>query len=162
VTAASRHVVLRARLRQSLDRATEDERHWAFRAISATNAVAAQNRIKKAWSATGLGMGSDRRQLFLLRNASCPAGPKTAQLVDDFQRAGGRTVAISDDDIRTMSALRDLIGEDPAELASWLRAPRPAHGLTILREALGDNGFASDVAAPQPQLEPRVSDGGWI
>jgi hypothetical protein len=151
-----RHVVLHARLRQSLDRATDDERHWAFRAIAATNAVAAQNRIKKAWSATGLGMGSDRRQLFLLRNAPWPAGPKTAQLLDDFHRAGGRTVAMYEDDIRTMTALRDLIGEDPAELASWLRARQPAHGLTILREALGENGFASDVAAPQPQPEPEV------
>ncbi len=73
-----RHVVLHARLRQSLDSATDDERHWAFRAIAATNAVAAQNRIKKACSATGLGMGSDRRTLFLLRNTPWPTGPKTA------------------------------------------------------------------------------------
>jgi hypothetical protein len=161
-----RHVALHARLRQSLDRATEDERHWAFRAIAATNAVAAQNRIKKAWSATGLGMGSDRRQLLLLRNSSWPAGPKTAQLVDDFHRAGGRTVAISDDDIRTMTALRDLIGEDPAELSSWLRVRRPAHGLTMLREALDDDGDEPppvDVAAPQPvpdtaATEPDVED----
>jgi hypothetical protein len=150
-----RHVALHARLRQSLDRSTEDERHWAFRAIAATNAVAAQNRIKKAWSATGLGMGSDRRQLLLLRNSPWPAGPKTAQLVDDFHRAGGLTVAISDDDIRTMTALRDLIGEDPADLASWLRVRRPAHGLTILREALGDSDFPSDVTAPQPHPEPE-------
>ncbi|HEY6646109.1 MAG TPA: DUF87 domain-containing protein [Mycobacterium sp.] len=163
-----RHVVLHARLRESLDRATEDERHWAFRAIAATNAVAAQNRIKKAWSATGLGMGSDRRQLLLLRNSPWPAGPKTAQLVDDFHRAGGRTVAISDDDIRTMTALRDLIGEDPPELSSWLRARRPAHGLTILREALGESGDtppAVDVTAPEPEpasdtvtSEPDVED----
>jgi Helicase HerA, central domain len=149
-----RHVALHARLRQSLDRATEDERHWAFRAIAATNAVAAQNRIKKAWSATGLGMGSDRRQLILLRNSPWPAGPKTAQLVDDFGRAGGRTVAISDDDIRTMTALRDLIAEDPAELANWLRARRPAQRLTIMREALGDDGDAPpsvDVTAVEPE-----------
>jgi hypothetical protein len=149
-----RHVVLHARLRESLDSATEDERHWAFRAIAATNAVAAQNRIKKAWSATGLGMGSDRRQLLLLRNSPWPAGPKTAQLVDDFHRAGGRTVAIPDDDIQTMTALRDLIGDDPPELSSWLRARRPAHRLTILREALGDSGDTPppiDVATPEPE-----------
>ncbi len=150
-----RHVALHARLRQSIDPATEDERHWAFRAVAATNAVAAQNRIKKAWSATGLGMGSDRRQLFLLRNTPWPAGPKTAQLVDDFERAGGRTVTISDDDIRTMTALRDLIAEDPAELASWLRARRPAHGLTILREVLGDSGFEFDVITPESEPEPE-------
>ena len=136
-----RHVVLHARLRQSLDAATEDERHWAFRAISASNALAAQTRIKKARRATGLDNGSDRRNLFLLRNTPWPTGPKTAQLVADFHRAGGHTVAISEEDIRTMAALRDLIGEDPAELTSWLRARRPAHGLAILREALGDNGF---------------------
>jgi len=41
------HVVLHARLRQSLDHETDDERHWAFRAVAATNAVAAQNRIKR-------------------------------------------------------------------------------------------------------------------
>jgi hypothetical protein len=146
------HVVLHARLRQSLYSATDDERHWAFRAIAATKAVAVQNRIKKAWSATGLGMGSDRRQLFLLGNSPWPAGPKTAQLVDDFHRAGGRTVTISDNDIRTMTALRDLIAEDHHELASWLRARRPAHGLVILREALGDD---SETAPPEPKIEPE-------
>ena len=151
-----RHVNLHARMRQSLDATTEDERHWAFRAIATTNAVAAQNRIKKAWSATGLGMGSDRRQLFLMRNSPWPAGPKTAQLVDDFHRAGGRSVAVTDDDLRTMTALRDLIGEDPAELASWLRARRPAHGLTILREVLGDDGGTPPPApVPEPQAEPE-------
>ncbi|WP_101950086.1 helicase HerA domain-containing protein [Mycobacterium sp. 3519A] len=150
-----RHVALHARLRQSLDRATEDERHWAFRAVAATNAVAAQNRIKKAWSSTGLGMGSDRRQLFLLRNSPWPAGPKTAQLVDDFHRAGGRTLAISDDDVRTMVALRDLIADDPADLASWLRVRRPAHGLVMLQDALGfepDDG----VVPPKDEEEPVV------
>ena len=33
-----RLVALHARLRQSLDPTTEDERHWSFRAIAATNA----------------------------------------------------------------------------------------------------------------------------
>ena len=149
-----RHVTLHARMRQNLDPTTDDERHWAFRGIAATNAVAAQNRIKKAWSATGLGMGADRRQLFMLRNSPWPAGPKTAQLVDDFQRAGGRTVAVSDDDLRSMTALRDLMGEDPAELASWLRARRPAHGLTVLRAALGDDGSAPP-PEPTPAVEPQ-------
>jgi hypothetical protein len=148
--------VLHARLRQSLDRATDDERHWAFRAVAASNAVAAQNRIKTACSATGLGASSDRRKLFLLRNTPWPTGPKTAELVADFHRAGGRTVAISDDDIRTMTALRDLIGEDPAELTGWLRARRPAHGLDLLREALGDDDYAPPaVDATAPETRPE-------
>ena len=65
-------------------------------------------------------------------------------------------MAVTDDDLRTMTALRDLIGEDPAELASWLRARRPAHGLTILREVLGDDGGTPPAAAvPEPQAEPE-------
>ena len=53
-----------------------------------------------------------------------------------------------------MTALRDLIGEDPAELASWLRARRPAHGLTVLRDALGDDG-STPPPQPTPAVEPQ-------
>ncbi|MCV7281725.1 DUF87 domain-containing protein [Mycolicibacterium flavescens] len=145
------HVVLHARLRQSLDPTTEDERHWAFRAIAATNALAAQNRIKKTWSATGMGEGSNRRRLFLLRNTPWPTGPKTAALVEEFHRAGGRTVALTDDDLRSMIALRDLIAEDDPDLPGWLRARRPAHGLALLQQVLGDDGRV----APPPPAEPE-------
>jgi hypothetical protein len=149
-----RHVVLHARLRQSLDPATDDERHWAFRAIAATNALAAQNRIKKASSATGLETSRERRKLFLLRNTPWPSGAKTAKLVDEFHGAGGCTVPLSEGDIRTMTALRDLINEDPADLTSWLRVRRPAHGLVVLREALGDDGYTPptvDDTQPEPE-----------
>lgn len=55
--------------------------------------------------------------------------------------------------------LRDLIGEDAAELTGWLRARQPAHGLTILQEALGDDGYTppvvdATVSEPQPEPEP--------
>lgn len=145
------HVVLHGRLRQSIDAATDDERHWAFRTISTTNAVAAQNRIKKATSATGLGAGAGKRKLFLLRNTPWPSGPKTAAVIAAFHDAGGRTLAMSEDDVRTMTALRDLIDDDDADLLAWLRARRPAHGIALLREALG--GEAGQ--APQPVPEPR-------
>ncbi|WP_123026632.1 helicase HerA domain-containing protein [Mycolicibacterium stellerae] len=150
------HVVLHARLRQSLDPATEDERHWAFRAIAANNAVAAQTRIKKAWNATGLGEGSNRRKLFLLRNTPWPTGPKTAAVVDEFHQAGGRTVALTEDDIRTMTALRDLIGEDHHDLPGWLRARRPAHGLALLQDVLGDDGRPSQPIQPTPPAPQSV------
>ncbi len=151
------HVVLHARLRQTLDAATDDEQHWAFRAVGSTNAVAAQNRIKKAVSATGL--GSDRRRLFFLRNGAWPSGPKTASLIAEVEGAGGRTLAMSDDDIRTMTALRDLIHEDDAGLGAWLRARRPAHGITLLREALGvsEDPVTGPIAvAPEPLPENEI------
>ncbi|CAA0138347.1 Uncharacterised protein [Mycolicibacterium vanbaalenii] len=154
------HVVLHARLRHSLDSATDDERHWAFRAVAATNAVAAQTRIRKAYAATGLSAGSDRRQLFLLRNTAWPTGPKTAALIAEIHAAGARTVQVSDHDVRTMTALRDLINDDDAELPGWLQARRPAHGLALLREALGDDGAApaSAPAEPEPEPEPEPVD----
>ncbi|MGB5110179.1 MAG: DUF87 domain-containing protein [Mycobacterium sp.] len=144
------HVVLHARLRQTLDSATADERHWAFRAIGATNAVAAQNRIKKASSASGLVSGGDRRRLFVLRNTPWPSGVKTAALVADFERTGGRTLALSDDDIRTMTALRDLIAEDVHGLTDWLRERRPAHSITVLQQALGFEAAPVAEVAPGP------------
>ena len=119
-------VVLHARLRQSLDAATDDERHWAFRAIAPANAVAVQNRVRKAWEATGF--NPDRRRLFLLRNTGWPKGAKTAAMIAEFEAAGGRVLPISDDDLRTMTALRDLIADNHPDLPEWLRRRRPGTG----------------------------------
>jgi len=155
------HVVLHARLRQTLDAASDDERHWAFRAIGSTHPVAAQNRIRKALSTTGLGAGGDRRLLFLLRNAPWPKGPRTAELLAELEVYGGRTLMMSDDDIRTMTALRDLIADDVQGLGEWLRARRPAHGLSVLREALGDDGVVVpliEVAQQRPVAEEAPVD----
>jgi len=149
-------VALHARLRQSLDAATDDERHWAFRAIAATNAVAVQNRIRRSCDATGFGTNLDRRKLFLLRNNPWPNGPKTAAIITDFDAAGGRTLATSDDDLRTMIALRDLINDNDESLTRWLAARKPAHGISLLREALGDDG------EPLPVPQPEEPDPGPI
>ncbi|HYO01297.1 MAG TPA: DUF87 domain-containing protein [Mycobacterium sp.] len=145
-----RRVGLHGRLRQSLDAATDDERHWAFRAIASPNAIAAQNRIKNACAATGFGTNLDKRKLFLLRNTPWPGGVKTAQLVADFEAAGGRTLALSDDDLRTLTALRDLIEDNDPDLPGWLVARKPAHGLAFLRDALGEG------AGPVPPEMPDV------
>lgn len=149
-----RHVVLHARLRQSLDADTDDERHWAFRAIAHGNAVAAQNRIRKAWEATGLRSDPDRRRLVLLRNGKWPNGAKMAALVAEVEQAGGRTLPIGDEDLRTLTALRDLIDENHPELPEWLRRRRPAHGVALLREALG--ATAGDSPPPVPEPAPPV------
>lgn len=137
-------VVLHGRLRQTLDAATDDERHWAFRAISSGNAVAVQNRIRKAWEATGF--NPDRRQLFLLRNSPWPKGAKTTVMIAEFEAAGGRVLPMSEDDVRTMTALRDLIDDNHPDLPEWLRRRRPAHGIGWLRAALGD--IAGDPPPP--------------
>jgi hypothetical protein len=60
---------LHARLQRSLNETTEDEAHWAFRAISATNANAVLTRIRSASVAAGLDAEVRKRRLFLLRTA---------------------------------------------------------------------------------------------
>ncbi|MDF3339806.1 DUF87 domain-containing protein [Mycolicibacterium septicum] len=149
-------VVLHGRLRQTLDAATDDERHWAFRAISSGNAVAVQNRIRKAWEATGF--NPDRRRLFLLRNTAWPKGAKTAVVIAEFEAAGGRVLPMNEDDVRTMTALRDLIDDNHPDLPEWLRRRRPAHGIGWLRSALGD--IAGDPPPPaQIDVEAELATG---
>jgi hypothetical protein len=149
-------VVLHARLRQSLDADSEDERHWAFRAIAHSNAVAAQNRIRKAWEATGIASDPDRRRLILLRNTGWPGGAKMAALVAEVENAGARTISVHNGDLRTLTALRDLIDENHPGLPEWLRRRRPAHGVTVLRDALAELGddHPAPVAEPEPQPAP--------
>ena len=145
-----KQVRLHGRLRQNLDAATDDERHWAFRAIASTNAIAVQNRIKNACVAAGFGSNVDKRQLFLLRNGPWPSGVKTAEVVASFVESGGRTLTLSESDLQTLSALRDLIDDNDADLPSWLQARKPAHGLGFLRDALGDEAGPEAVEMPEP------------
>ena len=152
------HVTLHARLRETLDSATEDERHWAFRAVAADNASAALSRVRKAVTAAGFGPGSGRRQLFLLRNAPWPTGKKTAEELAAFHARGGRTVPLTEDDVRTMAALRDLFAEDDPQLAGWLRARRPAHRMALLADTLGD-GTVEEAVEPEPEDEPEHEPG---
>ena len=162
-------VPLHGRLRQRLDADTDDERHWAFRAIASGNAIAVQNRIKNACVAAGFGSNVDKRQLFLLRNTPWPGGVKTAEVVAAFGESGGRTLTLSDDDLRTASALRDLIDHDHPDLVGWLMSRKPAHGLTFLREALGDEAGpeAAEIPEPttgsdaEPEPEPEQAQEPW-
>jgi len=156
---------LHARLRRTLDEATEDEAHWCFRAIAASNAVAAQHRIRAAASAAGLTEGITKRRLFLLRNGPWPSGPRTRELVEAFTQAGGVTLPVSVDDLKTLAALRDLLAENPPGLPAWLAARRPAAQIDLLRAALRD--AAADPAAsagkpaeaPPPGAEPPHETG---
>lgn len=129
---------LHARLRRTLDEATEDEAHWAFRAVTAGHAVSALNRIRKASLAAGLDAQVPKRRLFLLRNADWSKGARTREVIAAFERAGGKTLSYTDDDLRVLAALKDLIAEGPPGLASWLASRRPTRAVSFLTEALSD------------------------
>ncbi|WP_371782230.1 ATP-binding protein [Streptosporangium subroseum] len=129
---------LHARLRRSLDETTEDEAHWGFRAVASENANAALNRLRKASVAAGLDLNVPKRRLFLLRNASWGKGPRTLEAVAAFEQAGGRILRVDPEDLRILSALRDLLHENPPHLQAWLTTRRPAGDVKLLGEALGD------------------------
>ncbi|WP_249997462.1 helicase HerA domain-containing protein [Actinoplanes sp. M2I2] len=130
---------LHARLRLTLDERTEDQAHWCFRAISDEHhPSAALARIRKASRAAAVDAGTPKRRLFLLRNGKWGAGERTRDAVSELERRGGRTLALSEDDLRTLSALHVMLAETTMDLQGWLAERRPAHGLTVLQEALSD------------------------
>ncbi|GAA3744590.1 DUF87 domain-containing protein [Plantactinospora mayteni] len=143
---------LHARLRHSLDEESEDEEHWSFRAISAPHHIAALNRIRNAVTTAGLTEGVSKRRLFLLRSAPWSAGARTREVLDAFERAGGRTISFPAADISRLAALEQLIRNYGLEtLRPWFADRRPAAEITCLAEALGSRHDAPEVR-PQPPV----------
>ncbi|OLT36484.1 DUF87 domain-containing protein [Rhodococcus sp. BGS-1C] len=153
---------LHARLRQKLDPATEDEQHWAFRAIASESAVAVLNRLRAACTTAGLHTGISRRKLFVIRNVPWSKGPKTAQAVNDFEQAGGRTLSVSEDELASLSALIGMLDEGSPQLDAWLTSRRPAHQIKVLVDALSDETDLGSglfpVPDPQPDKTPAVPE----
>ncbi|WP_405086547.1 helicase HerA domain-containing protein [Microbispora sp. NBC_01389] len=139
---------LHARLRRTLDEATENEAHWCFRAIAATHHVAALTRLKNASMAAGLNDQIPRRKLFVLRNQSWANGPATQEALAAFEQAGGRVLQVEEDDLRIFAALRNLLADNPPDLQAWLVSRRPTSEVKLFAEALSDAAV------------PRVSDAG--
>ncbi|MDG4827469.1 DUF87 domain-containing protein [Asanoa sp. WMMD1127] len=142
---------LHARLRHSLAEHTEDEEHWAFRAIHARHPVAALNRIRNASTAAGLTEGVAKRKLFFLRNDAWSGGARTTEVIETFTRAGGQTLPFPTSDVTALLALRQLIRERGFEgLRAWFAVRRPTEEISFLQAALSDAGSAAagaDIAA---------------
>ncbi|UWZ40687.1 ATP-binding protein [Dactylosporangium roseum] len=169
-TIASRKPALHARLRRTLDDRTGDEAHWAFRAIAEQHYNAELSRLRNACVAAGLAHGVAQRRLFVLRNDEWSTSPKRRKAVEDFVAAGGCTLPVGDDDLRSLVALRSLLAEEPDALQAWLADRRPASHVALLATALADAGRdvttettptrhgAPDAAsAPAAQAEPGRS-----
>ncbi|MFC4071305.1 helicase HerA domain-containing protein [Actinoplanes subglobosus] len=145
---------LHGRLRRIIDEVTEEEAHWGFRGISpGHHATAVLNRIRTSCTESGLASGVPQRKLFLLRNTPWPATPKNLEAVAAFEAAGGRRLTVSEDDLRTLWALRDLLAKGTDDLwVAWLVARQPAHAVGFLREGL--TGMAEGAPEPPPVPAP--------
>ncbi|MFF5171775.1 ATP-binding protein [Micromonospora sp. NPDC000089] len=155
---------LHARLRLTLDEATENQVHWCFRAVSDQHhAIAALNRVRKACTAAGLDRRVPKRRLILLRNAPWSAGVKTREAIEAFTAAGGTVLRLDEADLRSLVALRTLLAEAPGDVQGWLTARRPTRDISVLRQALDDvpgwQGAAAPPPAPvDPTPEPTIRE----
>lgn len=168
---------LHARLRRDLDERSEEEReqspdqsrtedqaHWAFRAISDTHhGVAALHRVRRARTAAGLTPEVTKRKLFLLRNGAWSQSAKTREVVEQLERDGGVTLPVDEADLRILAALHRLRTENPASLQAWLVRYRPAEQIRLFKEALADAGsWTGDEAEPDPPRSPEGATGFTI
>ncbi|WP_155060494.1 helicase HerA domain-containing protein [Streptomyces blattellae] len=130
-----RKAALHARLRYVVEETSEKEIHWSFRAIATDNARAAQTRIRNAAVEAGLAHLVSRR-LILLRNMPYPSGAKTKAIKDDFEARGGVSLPVGAADLRSLAALRTMLGDRPSGLDEWLRRERPASRTEVFAPVL--------------------------
>ncbi|GAB3922155.1 DUF87 domain-containing protein [Kribbella albertanoniae] len=141
---------LHARLRRTLDEQTDDEMQWSFRAIASHHPRAALTRLRAARTESGIDTGSDRRRLVVLRNTGWSSGPKTTEELAEIEKAGGLSLVITEDDLRTFGAL-DLLRRHPDPgFLDWLRTRRPVGNSELFRQVF-DEAVAADDA-------PKVDD----
>ncbi|GLY36708.1 ATPase [Amycolatopsis sp. NBRC 101858] len=147
-------------LSRTLDEAADLQEHWAFRAIAARDPRAALSRFRKARSAAGQLQGADNRHLIILREA-WGRGAKTKLEVERFTAAGGKTIRLTEPDVRTFSALQKMLGTGGRELHEWLIDRRPASRSELLSAVLPEkpSGQPAEGTHPPPAEPTPPADG---
>jgi Helicase HerA, central domain len=156
---------LHAGVRRIVDEQVDAQIRWAFRAIAHSHPRAVQVRLRRAVQESGIDEGDNVRQLFVLRRDEWPSGPKTRELVEEFDRRGGRRLAADLDDLRTFEALRTLLHDNHPALHSWLVARRKASSTKLLRDALSaevPNGEGGSAVDDRGSAGGSAADGGGL
>jgi Helicase HerA, central domain len=154
---------LHGRLTFTFRSEADREQHFCFRIISRPNAIAFQSRLRAAMTASGVDRALGFRHLFILRDGVIPSGTKTGQLVDQFERSGGKIVKPTADDLRMLVALCDMADRNPDGFDAWLRESKPLFKTSLFQSAgLAPPSFLqpvppaspSDLSGPRPGPEP--------
>lgn len=122
-----------ARLRRTIDPVLEEQEHWSFRAIGHSHHLAVQSRMRSAVIESGIEAANDKRHLTILRNIAFSNGPKTVQMLDDLRAANGNALSISQDDLRTFTALQRLLADPQPGFDAWLALRAPAGTSQLFR-----------------------------
>ncbi|MCX2952702.1 ATP-binding protein [Lentzea sp. NEAU-D7] len=127
---------LHASLRHTVDEERDVEERWVFRHIASGHGNRVLRRLRDARAAAAGGRG---RHLVLIRNGSKGwTGAKTRGEVAEFEKRGGKSVDVSDEDLRTFIALKEMWSSQSHQLLAWLVARKPASSTTFLRVILPD------------------------
>lgn len=144
-------------LRELLDKETEDEAHWSFRGLSHSHHRAVQARMARLRGFVNLDPAVSKRRAIVLRNMPWPNGPVSRRVLEDFLDVGGTVTDISHDDLRTFAALAELLAENDAALADYLRTRRPASRTALFAKIFGSPPEQPVPASDTPTAGPPSS-----
>lgn len=142
---------LHARLRCTLDEATESEEHWCFRAIAHKHHRAVQARLRSATLESGIQPGVSVRHLVILRNIPFSRGRVTADMLEALESANGRALPVQTEDLRTFGALGTMLAEHAPGLINWLVSRQHASRTQLFTKILGGaNGVVATARTAHP------------
>ena len=129
--------LLHGRIRLIFREEQEREKHFCIRAVQRKNAVAYQNRMKAAMTASGIDRKASLfRRLMIVRSHSVPGGAVTQKLTKTFRESGGSFAHPSEDEIRVLGGLHELEGKRSPNFDRWLCDRRPVSQLSFMKEAV--------------------------
>ncbi len=128
---------LHAGLRLTVNEELDTQERWGLVFIASSHGNRVLRKLRDARAAAEGTHGGQGRHLVIIRNGDKGwTGAKTRLELAALEQAGGRCVDVSDDDLRTFSALREICAVQTHQLLSWLVARKPASGTTFLRSIL--------------------------
>ncbi|SDH17032.1 protein of unknown function DUF87 [Lentzea fradiae] len=143
---------LHASLRHTVDEERDVEERWLFRLIASGHGNTVLRRFRNARAAAEEARG---QHLVLIRNGRKGwTGAKTRGEVAEFVQRGGKSIDVSDEDLRTFIALKEMWSSQSHQLLAWLVARKPASSSTFLKTILPDPARAGARSGHQETRPP--------
>jgi hypothetical protein len=147
--------VLNVRTRLIYRNEGDREKHLCLKALERTNAVAYQNRLNAAMTASGIDRALSFRKLMIVRTRNTPGGAVTQALTEKFTKAGGVFVKPTSDEFRVLSSLQELRKQNDPDFNAWLRHHRRVSALPFLQPA---TAWLFDDESHKNNGQPKVAE----
>lgn len=134
---------LHARLRLIMHNDNEREEHFCVRAIQRANHSAFKTRLKAAVTQSGIDRTLTFRRLVIIRRGLLPGGSETQKLVADFQAKSGKFHDPSDEELRILHALAEMLQQNDPKLNSWIVSRKPLAELPLAQVLAGGSLFVN-------------------